>query len=65
MGSTYYETIDRMEKEGVDPEYIIGWASGFLRSPEREVQNLNEAYKVGYVHGTEKNASGFGSWVRK
>ena len=30
MSTVYYETVDRMQKTGVDPEYIIGWACGYL-----------------------------------
>ena len=31
MNTVYYDTVDRMQKQGVDPEYIIGWASGTKR----------------------------------
>ena len=65
MNSTYYETIDKMEKAGVDPEYINGWASGFLHNPKREEQRANEAYDAGYTHGLEQDAGGFQAWVRK
>ena len=41
MSTAYYEAVDRMEKKGVDPEYINGWASGFLHNPKREQQRLN------------------------
>jgi hypothetical protein len=65
MDKLYYETVDRMEKQGVDPEYINGWASGFLHNPKREEQHANEAYEAGYAHGREKNAGAFASWIRK
>lgn len=65
MTTVYYETVDRMQKQGVDPEYINGWASGFLHNPKREEQRVNEAYEAGYAHGVEKNTSGFEAWVRK
>ncbi len=65
MGTAYYEAIDRMEKNGVDREYINGWASGFLHNPKREQQRLNDAYEAGYAHGLEKNGAGFDAWVRK
>ena len=55
MNSTYYETIDKLEKQGVDREYIQGWAGGFLGNPLREVQRLTEAYEAGYADGSEKN----------
>jgi len=65
MDKRYYETIDRMQKSNVDPEYINGWASGFLHNPKREAQRANEAYEAGYSAGMEKNAGGFEAWVRK
>lgn len=65
MDKLYYDTIDRMQKGNVDPEYVIGWASGFLHNPKREEQRVSEAYEAGYAHGTEKNAAGFEAWVRK
>ena len=64
MGTPYYEAIDRMQKQGVDPEYINGWAGGFLHNPKREEQRLNDAYEAGYEHGLEKNAAGFEAWIR-
>jgi hypothetical protein len=65
MSSAYYEAIDRMEKKKVDPDYINGWASGFLHNPKREEQRVSEAYDTGYVHGLEKNTGGFEAWIRK
>jgi len=65
MSTPYYEAIDRMEKKHVDPEYINGWASGFLHNPKREEQRAGEAYQAGYAHGMEKNAGGFEAWIRK
>ena len=65
MSTAYYEAIDRMEKKGVDPEYINGWASGFLHNPRREEQRINEAYESGYAHGIEQRADGFEAWIRK
>jgi len=65
VSSTYYETIDKMEKAGVDPEYINGWASGFLHNPKREEQRANDAYDAGYAHGLEQDAGGFQAWVKK
>lgn len=65
MGTAYYDAIDRMEKQKVDPEYINGWASGFLRNPKREEQRVSEAYDAGYAHGLEKNTGGFEAWIRK
>ena len=65
MSNPYYETVDRMQKQGVDPEYINGWAGGFLHNPKREEQRLNEAYEAGYTHGLENNVAGFEAWIRK
>lgn len=65
MGSEYYEAIDRMEKHKVDPEYVNGWASGYLRNPKREEQRVSEAYDTGYAHGREKNTAGYEAWIRK
>ena len=64
MATVYYETVDRMQKQGVDPEYINGWASGFLHNPKREEQRVNEAYEAGYAHGMKKNTGGFEAWIR-
>ena len=64
MSSPYYDTVDRMQKQGVDPEYINGWAGGFLHNPKREEQRLNDAYEAGYEHGLEKNPAGFEAWIR-
>jgi hypothetical protein len=65
MSSAYYEAIDRMEKQRVDPEYVNGWASGYLHNPKREEQRANEAYEAGYAAGMEKNTSGYEAWIRK
>jgi hypothetical protein len=65
MGSPYYDAIDRMEKQKVDPEYINGWASGYLHNPKREEQRKSEAYDAGYAAGLEKKAEGFEAWIRK
>jgi tyrosyl-tRNA synthetase len=65
MSSVYYEAVDRMQKTGVDPEYIIGWASGYLHNPKREEQRVSEAHEAGYAHGLEQNTVGFEAWIRK
>ena len=65
MSNAYYEAIDKMEKKGVDPEYINGWAAGFLHNPKREEQRLNDAYDAGYAAGWEKQTSGFETWAKK
>lgn len=65
MNNVYYQTIDKMEKSGVSPEYINGWACGFLHNPKREEQRLNEAYDAGYADGWEKKTDGFSTWANK
>jgi len=65
MNTVYYETIDTMQKKGVNAQYINGWACGFLHTPKREEQQLNDAYEAGYAHGREKNTGGFETWVGK
>jgi hypothetical protein len=65
MNTAYYEGIDRMGKAGVDPEYINGWASGFLHNPKREEQRVSEAYEAGYADGMEQKAAGYERWIRK
>lgn len=65
MDKIYYETIDQMEKKSIDPEYVNGWASGFLHNPKREVQRVNDAYEAGYTAGWDKKTVGFEAWVKK
>ncbi len=54
MDKMYYETIDKLEKLGVDREYIQGWIGGYLENPKREEQRITEAYEAGYEDGTAK-----------
>lgn len=65
MSSPYYDAIDQMQKQHVDPEYINGWASGFLHNPKREEKRANEAYEAGYAAGLAKKKGGFEAWIRK
>ena len=65
MEKDYYETIDRMEKQAVDREYINGWASGYLHNPKREVQRINDAYAAGYTDGWDKKGDGYSTWIKK
>lgn len=51
MNTTYYETVDKLEKMGIDRDYIQGWMGGFLGNPSREEQRVNEAYTSGYEDG--------------
>lgn len=50
----YYETVDKLEKMGVDREYIQGWIGGYLGNPKREEQRLTEAYEAGYEDGSAR-----------
>ena len=63
MNSNYYETIDLLEKQGVDREYIQGWAGGFLGNSQREEQRLTEAYEAGYGDGCEKNTENASRYI--
>lgn len=54
MDKQYYETVDKLEKMGVDREYIQGWIAGYLDNPKREEQRLNETYNAGYEDGQSK-----------
>ncbi len=65
MNRDYYDAISKMEKAGVDREYINGWACGFLKNPKREEQRITEAYDAGYSDGEEQNAENFQSWAGK
>jgi hypothetical protein len=65
MSNVYYETIDKMEKSGVDAEYINGWACGFLHNPKREEQRVTPMYEAGYKDGASKKTDGFSSYVKK
>jgi hypothetical protein len=65
MDNAYYETVDKLEKAGVDPEYINGWACGWLRNPKREEQRITDAYTAGYDDGYEKNTDHMNDWVKK
>ena len=64
MDQMYYDTIDRLEKMGVDREYIQGWIGGFLGNPLREEQRITEAYTAGYEDGSEKEISNAQSWKK-
>ncbi|MGB1109317.1 MAG: Alvin_2107 family globule sulfur oxidation protein [Gammaproteobacteria bacterium] len=63
MDNFYRETIDKMEKAGVNRDYLVGWAGGYLQNPAREEQRVNEAYDAGYADGEEKNADNYSNWA--
>lgn len=60
--SEYYETVDQLEKMGVDREYIQGWIGGFLGNPPREEQRVTEAYSAGYQDGQNNETAGAAQW---
>jgi len=62
MNKEYYDAIDKMEKAGVQKDYVVGWAGGYLQNPAREEQRVTEAYEAGYNDGVEKNTDNFSNW---
>ncbi len=62
---TYYEGVKKMEKMGVDDNYIQGWVNGFLKNPEIEEQRITEAWKSGYEDGKNKTDANFSANVVK
>ncbi|MGV6852608.1 MAG: Alvin_2107 family globule sulfur oxidation protein [bacterium] len=64
MSNSYYDTVDKMEKAGVDAEYILGWQCGYWLNPEREEQRLTEAYEAGFAAGKDKSDEGYQEWVK-
>lgn len=60
----YNEAVTKMEEMGVNSEYVIGWQGGYLEHPEREEQNVTDAYTAGYEDGKEKSTENFASWVK-
>ena len=64
MDKAYYDAIDKMEKMGVDPEYIQGWIGGYMQNPKREEQRVTEAYEAGYDDGENKSVDNAESWAK-
>ncbi len=62
MEQDYYDTIDKLEKMGVDREYIQGWIGGYMQNPPREEQRVTEAYTAGYEDGSEKETNNAETW---
>jgi len=64
MDQFYYDAVDKMDKAGVDWEYVQGWIGGYLGNPEREEQRVTDAYSAGYEDGQARNADNFDSWTK-
>ena len=62
MNMGYYETIDKLEKMDVNPDYVQGWVGGFLGNPQREEQRVTEAYSAGYEDGQNKTIDSAADW---
>jgi len=61
MDQAYYDTVSKMESEGISAEYMDGWMSGYMQNPLREEQRITETYQAGYDDGTEKNTDNMGA----
>ena len=64
MNQFYYDAVTRMEKMGVDDEYVQGWQCGYLKNPKREDQRLTDGYEAGPSDGEEQVTDNFGDWVK-
>ena len=62
MNNQYYETIADLQKRDVAPDYIVGWASGFLGNPQVEEQRITESYKAGYGDGANGDTANAENW---
>tara|TARA_B110000008_G_scaffold265187_1_gene290119 strand:- start:263 stop:457 length:195 start_codon:yes stop_codon:yes gene_type:complete len=64
MNETYRNAVVKMEEQGVQEEYILGWQGGFLGHPAREETRTNEAYEAGFADGQEKNLANLSNWKK-
>ncbi len=64
MNQAYYDAVVKMEKMGVNAEYVQGWQGGFLHNPEREEQRVNEAYSAGFEDGKNATTDNFDKWAK-
>lgn len=65
MDQAYHETVGKLQKAGVDREYVDGWVGGYLHNPKREEQRITEGYTAGYEDGTNRNTDHMKDWVKK
>ncbi len=64
MNQFYFDSVTQMEKLNVNPEYVIGWQSGYLLNPRREEQRVNDAYTAGYEDGNGHKTDHFSNWAQ-
>ena len=62
MSNHYYDTITGLEKQGISPDYIRGWASGFLGNPKLEEQRITDSYDAGYGDGVNRDTENAANW---
>ena len=64
MNETYRNAVVKMEEQGVQEEYVLGWQCGGLGQQQREETRTTEAYNAGYEDGQEKNLTNIGNWKK-
>ncbi len=64
MDQAYHETVGKLQKAGVDREYVDGWVGGYLHNPKREEQRITEGYTAGYEDGANRNTDHMKDWVK-
>lgn len=64
MDKFYYDAVKKMERNGVDRQYLDGWMSGYLHHPKRGPQHTTDAYEAGYEDGFERRVDHFDAWQR-
>ena len=47
MNKEYFDIVTKLEEIGVSDDYMIGWQSGYMRSPKLEEQRVTDAYDAG------------------
>ena len=63
MDQAYRDATTKMEEMNVQHDYIVGWQGSYLGHPEREEQNVTDAYTAGFEDGAEKETGNFGDWT--
>lgn len=62
MDQKYYDTVGKLEKNGISREYIDGWVGGYLHNPMREEQRITDAYSAGYEDGKKGATDKMDAW---